>query len=319
MGVFCLPLVAGAARADSSGLDSTFGTGGKAVTNILGGNAGAYAMALQRDGKIVLAGSVQQLNAGKAVVVVRYNPDGSLDRGFGSDGITVQPRMDADVRGVALQSDGKIVVAGSASFDVRRDFLLGRFNTDGSLDASFGSSGFAEIIAGGSDFGRAVAIQSDGKILVAGYRGSYVQAPSSDSKLVVARYSSSGVLDTTFGAGGKLTLETAGSAAGSILLQPDGKVLVGGSTGWKFSVWRLLSNGAVDGAFGSGGRVEANTLGGEAKALARQPDGKIVVAGWAFNSSLSYQAWFYLVRLNANGALDTSFGNGGTNKELPAG
>jgi len=197
---------------------------------------------------------------------------------------------------VALQPDGKIVVAGYAG----GDFALARYNSDGALDTSFGSGGKVTTDFGGSYHpdGFSVALQPDGKIVVAGYAG---------GDFALARYNSDGALDTSFGSGGKVTTDFGGSDAGySVALQPDGKIVVAGYAGLDFALARYNSDGALDTSFGTGGKVTTDFSGGRdvGYSVALQPDGKIVVAGYAGVD-------FALARYNSDGALDTSFGSGG--------
>src|SRR5262249_4024029 len=147
-------------------LDSSFGSGGE-VTTSFKGQAIATAEAIQNDGKIVLVGETQGAN-GDDFALARYNPDGSLDTTFGTGGkVTTDFAGADDAFSVAIQSDGKIVVAGSSQQNTGEDFALARYNSDGTLDTSFGAGGeVLTAIAGGAN---GVAIQADGKIVAAGF------------------------------------------------------------------------------------------------------------------------------------------------------
>src|SRR5262245_51048142 len=237
---------------------------------------------------------------------VRAN-DGDLDLTFGIGGkVTTDfgPFEEEFGGGIAIQADGKIVIAGIADLD----FLLVRYNTNGSLDSSFGSGGKVEtdFSNSGTDVAECVAIQSDGKLVVSGFAGSR-------SNGLVARYEGDGGLDLSFGSGGSVTCPI--GELGNIVIQPDGKIVVAGD---HFGVARLNSDGSFDATFGSGGVLSGltsvSTPFGNAfpsswrGGLALQDDGKMIVAGWATAGCLGL---FALVRCNPDGTLDSSFGSGG--------
>jgi len=155
--------VFGLVRFNTDGtLDRSFGSGGKVETRISpGGPAFATSLVIQPDGKIVAAG-----NGGNGVALVRYNADGTLDRSFGTSGIVTGLPAEGFANAVALQADGKIVIAGGESYD--RGFLVARYETDGTLDSSFGIGGKVVTLIGRGAMAAAVVIQSDGKLVVAG-------------------------------------------------------------------------------------------------------------------------------------------------------
>lgn len=186
------------ARYNTDGsLDTTFDGDGK-VTSNFGQSESAYAMSLDAFGRIVLAGTLNPFSS-SGTVVARYNADGSLDTTFDGDGVaTISSVSSNQGLGLALQSDDKIVVAGSSLNGSDYDFAVVRYNTDGTVDTTFDNDGIATIHFGtGTYRSRAVAIQSDGTILVC---GSY-----SNSTLALARLTPSGALDTTFDTDGKVT------------------------------------------------------------------------------------------------------------------
>src|SRR5207245_943210 len=174
-------------------LDATFGTGGRVLTDF-GGGAGARALALQADGKIGATGfTSSDFGTRRRFALARYNPDGSLDRQV------VTSFADRDeASALALQSDGKIVVAGFSGAGGRQDFALARYNPDGSLDPSFGSGGRVLTDFGGYDEASALALQSDGKIVVAGF------SDVVGFGFALARYNPDGSLDPSFGSGGRV-------------------------------------------------------------------------------------------------------------------
>jgi uncharacterized delta-60 repeat protein len=308
-------------------LDPTFGNGGKVLTPI--GNSGgsaAYDLIFQSDGKIVVVGFS---NSGTSSVpnydfaLVRYNPDGTLDTSFGTGGkVTTDFGGTEDLGyGVAIQSDGKIVVVGgSNSSSASTNFALARYNTDGTLDSSFGTGGkVITDFAGGSDAANAVAIQSNGKIVAAGYsRASNVQGDD----FAVARYNTDGTLDNSFGTGGKVITDFGGSFefADEIIIQSDGKIIAAGVSGnfvpgsgfrRKFALVRYNADGSLDTSFGTGGKVQTSIrLDDTAYAAAIQADGKIVLAGFS-STGTAASSDFAAVRYNPDGSLDNSFGTGG--------
>jgi uncharacterized delta-60 repeat protein len=318
-------LVAGRARAGAGddfalvryerdgSLDTSFGTGGKVTTEIGSQNDAAYAIALQPDGKILLAGLTDIATNNTDFALVRYNPDGSRDTGFGTQGVVVTPiGTGADkAYAIVLQPDGKIVVGGeSSTTSTGVDFALARYNPDGSLDTSFGEGGkvVTPIQAGTTrDSIYALILQDVGgekRIVAAG----------GETDFVLARYTASGALDTSFGAGGKLFDLFGSTSIGSaeaLALTQDGKLIVAGHINNDLVLARVNPDGGLDTLFGTAGRVTTPLSASDwdrATAVALQADGKLVVGGWAGSSS---NGDFALVRYEASGALDSSFGNAG--------
>jgi len=272
-------------------LDASFGAGGKVRTGLLGGFANA--VALQPDGRIVVAGS--SWSGVTQFALLRYNTDGTVDSGFGTAGIALADVGDGDARSIALQPDGKIV-AGGYSRSSGLDVALVRFNSDGSLDASFGANGLVLTDFGGASSAFAVAIQSDGKIVTTGANEPSICCAASDFAL--ARYQADGSPDTSFGSGGKLLTDfdsQSSDEAHAVVIQSDGKIVIAGTaTGISrggFAVLRYNANGSLDPTFGSGGKVLPGVFGRIwAAAVPLQPDGRIVVAG-------DFAGDFALVRL----------------------
>ena len=308
-----------------SGLDTSFG---KAAATAFGGDRSA--MALQADGKIVMVGGTFT-----DFILARFNADGSLDTNFGTGGGKVITDMGSGNRAeeataVAIQPDGKIVVAGYAAIpnvppapQLPPTFALVRYNTDGSLDTSFGTGG--RVSGGVNGQAYAVAIQPDGKIVLAG-EFSFGTSGSDSSDFTVARFNANGSLDTSFGIGGSgqvaTDIGTHTNSARNIVLQPDGRIVVSGGIAKVVSsaptpdghtdIVRYTSNGSLDASFGVGGKLTlASQLVGEG--LARQGDGKFVLVGSvAIGSGATASTDFALMRLNADGSPDTSFGSTGT-------
>jgi uncharacterized delta-60 repeat protein len=290
-------------------LDPAFGTGGIVKTSLRCGDEHTSAIAIQPDGKIVIAGSTNNGTAND-FAVIRYNENGTLDHAFGKNGIVTTSihAGDDNASGVAIQKDGKIIVAGSSNNGSDFDFALIRYNSNGTLDPAFGKGGIVSIdIRNGDDQVSAVAIQADGKIVVAGY---------SNTDFALARFRENGTLDAAFGTGGKVitSIRSGEDEASAISIQPDGKIVVAGSSNnglnFDFAIVRYNANGRLDPTFGKGGMVTTAIRDGDDKAaaVAIQADRKIVVAG-SSNNGLNFD--FALVRYNPNGTLDPAFGEGG--------
>jgi len=287
-------------RYQSNGsLDPSFDGDGRATILLGCGEASASAVALQADGKIVVAGGT--FCSSYDFAVARFHSDGSLDPAFGAGGVaTTHFGRNEVASSLALQGDGKIVVAGSSYSGAASDFALARYNANGSLDASFGAGGKATTdFSGGADYANAVALQSNGKIVVAGSG-----AIGGNRDFVLARYNTNGSLDTGFGVGGKvITPVRSGHDDGNALvIQPDGKIIVSGSSenssGRRdYALVRYNSDGSLDAGFGVGGKVttDFHGYGDYSTALALQSDGKLAAAGVTAMSSFS-DSYFALAR-----------------------
>ncbi len=304
--------------------DFSFGSGGKVNIRFLNTLTEPYAVALQPDGKIVVAGRIFNDATGNDFVVARYNPDGSFDSTFGSNGAAI-----ADFGGlpeiatsVAIQPDGKIVVAGQ-SF---ARFALARFNPDGSLNTTFGSGGkvVTNFFGSGQSI-HAIAIDSNRRIVVAGRVNNPNTLTSTD--FAVARYRSDGSLDSSFGSGGLVTTDFFGREdfAFSMMIQPDERIVLAGYAEnlferKDFALARYNRNGSLNTTFGSEGKVSSDlfkNVDGRFSstdlgfAAAIQFDGKIVVAGKTINEGIAFESRFALARYNSEGSLNTTFGSDG--------
>jgi uncharacterized delta-60 repeat protein len=260
-------------------LDPSFGSGGIVTTDIAGTSDNAYALVRQADGKLVAAGSTDNIETGSDFALARYNPDGTLDPGFGVGG-TVTTDIASNIneaRALVRQADGKLVAAGFAvGLTGTFDFALARYNPDGTLDAGFGTGGAVTTdIAGGDDFAHALAVQADGKLVAAG-----VAPTATGSAFALARYNPDGTLDPSFGTGGTVTTDLNGGA-NALVVQVDGKLVAAGVAGNDFALARYNPNGTLDASFGTGGTVTTDFAGtsDNAFALAVQADGKLVAAG----------------------------------------
>jgi uncharacterized delta-60 repeat protein len=234
-------------KAASGDLDPSFGAGGKVIT-YFGGVDQAHKVAVQTDGKLVVVGTNNYIPGNARVALVRYNPNGNLDPTFGSNGESLTDfGADADGYALALEPDGKIVVTGRifGNFNGYFNWIIARFNSNGSLDTTFGSGGRTITDFGSFDAATAVAIQTDGKIVVAG---------EADSNFGIARYNPDGTLDSTFGAGGKNVSYFLSGPATAMAIQSDGKIVVVGG-GFSYGVARYNSNGTFDSSFGVDGKV----------------------------------------------------------------
>lgn len=301
------------ARYNSDGsLDTSFGVGGKVTTDFGGEHDGINSLILLPSGKIVAVGVSWREGSEDDFALAGYNPNGSLDTSFGSEGkVVVDLGRNVDDIGIgSALSDGKIVVAGSTNstlFDSGRfgpdvfgegDFAVARFDLNGSLDTTFGSGGIVVTDIFGEDIAVTVAAQPDGKIIAAGMKSSLTQ----DFALV--RYNSNGSLDGTFGSGGKVSTDISGhDIAFSLILQPNGKIVATGIAGLteipvgtdgyvpevphaQFGLARFNTNGSLDPTFGVDGKLMTDFVGlnGFACSSAQQNDGKLIVGGTAYIS-----------------------------------
>ena len=293
-------------------LDTTFGGDGRVTTDVGGGIA--HAVALQPDGKIVVAGSSTGPFNGGDFALARYLPSGTLDTTFGGTGlVTTDFGGFADIAiAVMLQPDGKIVVAGRATSNPvtgHTDFALARYLPNGTLDTTFGGDGRVTTAFEDHSTAVAVALQLDGKIVAIGEANNL---STGNRDFALARYHPNGTLDTTFGGDGRVTTAfERDAAAADLALQPDGKIVLAGGVGFPpdIALARYLPNGTLDTTFGGDGRVISNV--GDAafaSAVALQSDGKIVVAGQASSNDV---VGFGLARYHPSGTLDTTFGGDG--------
>ena len=312
--------------AEPGGLDLSFSQNGRAETSFgVNSFTRAEGVAIQADGKAVAAGYT---SPGGNFALARYNTDGTLDTSFDGDGGNGNGKVITDFGGgdvanaVAIQADGKIVVAGYTSVPDSYNFALARYNTNGTLDTSFdgdSGNGNGKVITGfgGNEWATAVAIQPNGKIVAAGM----TNRPDS-ANFAVARYNTNGTLDTSFdgdsgnGNGKVITGFGGDEEAQAVAIQPfDGKIV---AAGWanddgelkEFALARYTTTGELDGTFDDDGRVEEGIAGNhvEASAVAIQTNGRIVAAGSTANS---VDRDFELMRFLTTGALDDSFdGNG---------
>src|SRR6478609_9033293 len=297
-------------------LDASFGSAGVVTTEVGPSADVARAIAVDDQGRIVVAGSANGTASGLDFAVVRYLADGKLDEGFGSKGKTIVSfGDDADTAySLLLQSDGKIVIGGDSSRGSSQtglDFALLRLDTDGKPDSSFGEAGLvtssiAKLSARDSIYALALqTIDGEERIVAAGGEGDFM----------LARFRSDGALDETFGEQGKVAglFGSTIGAARALSITPEGEIVVAGHAQHDFALAKLRKSGSLDPAFGVDGKVltaVSKDNWDEAQGLAREADGKLLVAGWTYegNSSSGNTA---LLRYDADGALDPSFGQAG--------
>ncbi len=218
------------ARLKSDGsIDNTFGTNGVVITPIGSLTDNCYSMAIQSDDKIVLAGDIS-IGTTYVFACARYDMNGNLDNTFGTNGIGIYPMGTTDDDygyGIVIQPDKKIVFGGTGYYNSQYNFVVLRVDSNGVLDSGFGANGFAinSIVSGSGDSGRSLALQSDGKIVVAGR--SYLIG----SCFAIIRFDSSGIIDTTFGINGASYIAVANAQhyVYGLALDPDNKLIVCGN------------------------------------------------------------------------------------------
>ena len=299
--------LAALALAAPGGRDPGFSGDGKAITNFGSGNDFANGVAIQADGKIVVAGRAG--GAGGRFGLARYNRNGKLDTSFGGDGKVVtnfSAIADDFANGVAIQADGKIVAAGHSN----DRFALARYNSDGTLDVTFSGDGkMTTNFSSAFDDALGVAVRANGKIVAAGHAGS--------DKFALARYNPNGTLDTTFSGNGKVTtnFSPVSDLATGVAIQANGKIVAAGTAGstefsGTFALARYNQNGTLDTTFSGNGKATTDFTPGEqdvAFGVAIQANGKIVAAGGGDVGGFSFE----LARYKRNGALDTTFSGDG--------
>lgn len=309
----------GAFRYTADGdLDRTFGDGGWVDTDV--GDLGhAHAVAIQKDGKIVLAGDeFEQLP--RCIVLVRYLPGGSLDKGFGRSGIVKTCRRSFSSLGpdVAVQRDGKIVTLALSYRDTPSGQIYHlavlRYRADGGLDRSFSRDGISVVPRFGQ-WPNALAVQADGSIVVAGSE----TGTNLTTNFVVARLHRNGAPDRSFGRGGlrKVDFGRRDDSASAVALDGRGRIVVAGQSSVgrlardrRLALVRLRANGKVDRRFGKR-LTKFGPHGGGVRAVAIQRDGRVVVAGVAYDDPSWLGGAWVLARYEPNGRLDRSLGRRG--------
>jgi uncharacterized delta-60 repeat protein len=304
-------------------LDPSFGRGGLVRTHFdeWGPVAvdAALSVVVMGDGRAVAAGYTSPNLGSTHMTAARYLASGSLDTTFDGDGrVTVvfpfpPPAFDyyAAAQAVLVQPDGKVVLVGTAADFEGAFFALARLNADGSLDSSFGTDGTVLTNIGSSPNATAGLLLPDGRIVAVGHVG----FPYS---IAAARYNADGSLDPTFGGDGKVTIAPGSFKAESAVLQPDGKLVIAGTSppgfpSGNFALARLLPDGTLDMSFGGDGVVSVDFGAIEmGRSVILLPDGRLVVAGSrTLMATPNSPVDIALARYLPDGSVDTTFGNGG--------
>jgi uncharacterized delta-60 repeat protein len=314
--------VCGVSLAAPGDLDRTFSGDGRVRTNFTADDDAASGLAIQSNGKIVVAGWAGWTYPRRPnFALARYKPDGTLDRIFGGDGkVTTRFTYDSVATAVAIRAD-KIVAVG----ETNGKFALARYALDGTLDPTFSGDGKARTLFFPLDTAAAsdVVIQPDGKIVVVGtaWCEERFPPPGCDEEesrdIALARYDTDGTFDTSFGQDGKVLTDFTGNFTGNdtgsaVALQDDGKIVVAGAVEFPpdFALVRYNADGTLDLTFGEGGKVTTDIEFGRPDSVqdvAIQADGKIVAAGRTGGPG----GGFGLARYNPDGTLDTTFSGDG--------
>lgn len=300
--------------AQTGKIDSSFGRRGFVLTKIEKQRDDiAQAIGLTSNQKIVVTGNSYNIIGYSDVGIVRYNQNGTADKTFGNNGkLTVK---DAFCNKIAIQKDGKIVMAGDVAVGSQLAFKVWRFTANGNIDSSFGTNGTTVLLPpNGYAICYSVALQPDGKIVVGGYDGSFY------ASLFVFRLTKNGKLDNTFNGTGynAVTQSRRNLECHKLLIQPDGKIVAAGALDtilytaffrYYYLVVRFNINGTLDSSFGRGGivRESANSNDG-AYSAGLLNNGNIVISGYSEISGVTKQS---ALCLNSNGSVNTSFGING--------
>jgi uncharacterized delta-60 repeat protein len=281
-------------------LDPSFGTGGIVTTDFSGNEDRAEALAIQRDGKLLVLGNSTTPDLDSDFSLTRYLPDGQLDPSFGEGGKVLLDFFGAgDVAAdLVILPDGSIVVGGSVETSSGRDFVLARVDRYGRLDPSFGEDGRITLdIAGSEDWVTDLALAPGNRIVAVGT----TFTPGLGWDFVIARFDHKGRLDARFGTGGVVTLDfSSEDQAQAVAVQKDGSLVVAGRimgpTNPDFGLVRLTRGGQLDETFGTGGRVLTDFSGGidTPIAVTIQPDGRILAGGFSRHETGDFALARYL-------------------------
>ncbi|HNW98272.1 MAG TPA: T9SS type A sorting domain-containing protein [Bacteroidales bacterium] len=291
-------------------LDCDFNSDGKIITDFGTDNDAASSIAVQTDGKIIIAGTTIEPITLDNLLITRYTPDGNIDQTFATNGFDTLGFSDAMDRphSVIIQPDEKILIAGSSYLSGKSFYFVVRYNANGSLDNSFGNNGklFSQI-DGKFTYVSSIMLAPDGKIFCGG---------SCDTDLLLFKLLSDGSIDNTFGTNGYVTTDMSpDETIVKIAIQSDGKILaaaqVGGfSTKYDFGLLRYNSNGTLDSTFSYDGKL-FTSFGPDhdyCNDMCLAPDGKIFLAG---TSNTNPTNSFALIKYNSNGSIDLSFNQSG--------
>jgi uncharacterized delta-60 repeat protein len=306
--IFMVLLIHGSLTAQPGALDPGFGNSGKLTLDFSMNNDEARDVAIQSDGKILVAGKAN-VNFVFYFAVIRLNADGTLDNSFGDNGKVLTSINDSQVNSLncmALQSDGKIILGGSIYSNNRWQIALVRLNSDGTLDETFSSDGVLTHSYGANDFCTSVAVQADGKIVVGGDSGD----PGLGQHFSVSRFNTNGTIDASFGGGSQAAFVGVQSGTSELVIQTDGKIVLAGRTNDgvynDVALVRFTATGSLDTGFDGDGirTLSLEEYDDYATKIVQLPGGKLLVGGISNTE-------FALMRFNANGALDNSFSGDG--------
>jgi uncharacterized delta-60 repeat protein len=307
-------------------LDTSFGTNGVAQTRVGNTSHSVTAVALQPDGKILLAGFTRFVGQNPDFALLRYTSDGVLDATFGAGGVVLTDfgtRTD-QVRAMALMADGRIVLGGHTLTDDLSiaDMAFARYMPDGALDSTFGSSGRVVVdVRGTPDEARGVVVLPGGQIVAAGLS----KNPGGWADLAMLKLKADGAIDTTFGQAGVFTSSFGGpenDVANALAVDALGRPIAGGTAGSvDFGALRLTPGGTIDSSFGTGGRarIDFGGRGDQASDITIEPGGRVLMVGSSV-SGVATDVRVGIARLLTDGTLDSTFGVGGSALiPLPAG
>lgn len=311
-------------KVDATGLpDADFGNSGSAIVDFVGLEDAANAIAIQADGKILVAGTCATTRAGindHEFAVARFDPDGTLDTSFSEGGkLRTAFAYGASASDIALQADGKIVVTGTAENGIR----VVRYEADGSLDSEFGAGGKVALAEGIGTTAAAMALQNDGKMVIT---GSVAFDDDDGTDVVTYRLHPDGSQDASFGINGRQITDFSGTVDGprALVIDPLGKIVIAGFAGGKhgessaFALIRLLPDGTLDLGFGGDGTV-TTSFGGvsEARGVVILPNGKILAVGGALQGSGEWN--LAAARYHSDGNPDLSFAGSGRVSKVVSG
>jgi uncharacterized delta-60 repeat protein len=292
--------------AQPGSLVSTFGVSGLKTIDLSGAYDRSVAMALDKNGKIILAGFSNN-GTNYDISVARLNSDGSLDNTFNVDGKKIFAIGTGDDYGVcvSLDANGKIVIGGISYNGSTYDYILVRLNVDGSFDTSFDSDGIKVISSTiGTDVWLSMLIDTNGKILLSGYLSN-----GTDKDFYVMRLLSDGSFDNTFDSDGKLSISVGSSndACRSIAVGLDGKIYLAGDATEGSYIVKINDDGSLNNAFGASGKLQFSSSKEKTNSILVDGNGKLLVTGKCFSSAYG----FGVSRLNTDGSFDTSFDTDG--------
>ena len=300
-------------------LDETFGNLGQAITDYPELMV-MSSMALQSDGKIIVAGNLYNSSISiSRFVLVRYDSNGILDTSFGIDGRVITNISDKfdRITSIIIQNDDKIIASGTTSDDANySDFSIARYNPDGTLDSSFGNNGITVTSIKTWDFGYAIVLQDDNKIVISGSTSNeFNPVFGPDYDFLVLKYDKYGVLDATFGNGGSVIIGTteANEKALSVKVLSDGKIIIAGEhhiMKYSFMISQLLPNGDIDTSYGNNGLVLNDLASQFIESVAMQIDGKFLITEYHGTGGCC-SADIKLIRFLDDGNYDATFGTNG--------